>query len=90
MLILMIALSLALTPTALADDVEPAEEIWTCTCSAECDGDSISVSIDVCADDEAVSDAVDEGVERCDANLDGKCEDHSACQCRCTPTGEPC
>jgi hypothetical protein len=63
--------------------------IWSCTCSAMCDGTTTSMGRAICASANEVSRAVSDGVTACEDALTGLCVDVS-CACQCTPTATAC
>jgi hypothetical protein len=85
-----VALVLATTSVALAGDEDTQDDAWTCTCTATCDGNETTISIDVCADDDAVAEAVSDAATSCARQLDGRCEALGTCHCHCNVTGDDC
>ena len=83
------ALVMGAAPAAFADD-DNLDDEWECTCTGTCDGLELSVTVDVCADDDDVSEAVSDGANSCARELDGQCEAVGRCECTCHTTGEDC
>jgi hypothetical protein len=76
-------------PIAVYDEDDDEEE-WKCSCTATCDGNTVKVSERACADDEDISEAVQEAADACARELDNRCEDEASCKCSCKPTGRDC
>lgn len=74
----------------LSYDEDDDEEEWKCTCSVTCDDEKFSVTEKVCADDEDLKEAMQDAVNECAQEADGRCEDTPVCKCTCKPTGRDC
>ena len=73
------------TTTAFAEEYQ-----WECTCTGACDDGELAVTVEVCADEGDVAEAVSDGAASCARELDGQCETVGACGCTCNTTGEEC
>jgi hypothetical protein len=65
------------------------ETKWSCTCAAQCDGNTSSVTESVCSTPSEASKAVDEAVAQCSKDLDMKCTT-AQCACQCIDTESSC
>ena len=63
---------------------------WSCTCGALCDGTLLTTTVNVCADEADIGEAVAEGARSCVAQIDGQCQDHGICECSCAPISPGC
>ncbi|MBI5499877.1 MAG: hypothetical protein HY907_06515 [Deltaproteobacteria bacterium] len=77
------------TSMAFADEDDLDDE-WECTCTGTCDDLELSVTVEVCADDDDIAEAVSDGASSCARELDGQCESNAECECTCHTTGGDC
>ncbi|MBI5489243.1 MAG: hypothetical protein HY905_18045 [Deltaproteobacteria bacterium] len=84
------AVAMGAAPAAWAGDEDDSDDEWECTCTGACDDHELSVTVDVCADDDDISEAVSDGANSCARELDGQCEAVGRCECTCHVTGEDC
>jgi hypothetical protein len=87
---LVAALVLAFAGAAWAGDPDTDDDEWECTCTATCDGHDASTTVDVCADDDALAEAVSDGANSCARALAGQCTALGHCACTCHTTGDDC
>lgn len=75
--------------TYCGEDKKDEKIQWTCSCTANCDGNEATVSETACGTESEAQKAVEEGVSSCKNELSSKCSDIE-CECNCTPTGNKC
>ena len=54
------------------------------------DEGELSVTVEVCADEDDIAEAVSDGAASCARELDDECEAIGACHCTCNTTGDEC
>jgi hypothetical protein len=84
------AIAMFLAPAAFAGDPDTNDDEWECTCTATCDAGQQSVTVTVCADDDAAAEATSDGANSCARALGGQCTTLGRCACTCNPTGNDC
>jgi hypothetical protein len=84
------AIAMFLAPAAFAGDPDTDDDEWECTCTATCDSGRQSVTVTVCADDDAATEAASDGANSCARALHDQCTALGPCACTCNPTGNDC
>ncbi len=64
------------------DDSDNEVPLWDCFCEAECDGDVLEYSEEVCSDASTLDLAIDIAVDECAFELEGSCIEFD-CYCDC-------
>ena len=84
-LVMVVVLAMGTTTAASAQEYQ-----WECTCTGVCDDGELSVTVEVCADEDDIAEAVSDGAASCARELDDECEAIGACHCTCNTTGDEC